>query len=185
MKREVGWVLLFAGAFAAAAADRPKAAFHPGGLETRIDRLPRHAVDVGRLVEAVARECRLEVAVDPAVAGEVSVERLPATARSILDAVLLPRGALYLVEDGVLRVMPEDAMRRYFRDRAVFRSFAGPLDPEMVRRLLETPDLVSTMGSLGFDPHAGLVCVRDLPSFADRVERILRPQRPGEVWITL
>jgi hypothetical protein len=125
------------------------------------------------MVETVAGQCGLEPVLADEVCGELSVERFPATARSILDSTLPRMGLLYLVEGENLYVMAEKDLRAYFQTRAVFRTYPARVTGSLLRRLLEAPDIVSTMGFLGIDPERGIVHIHDLPSFADRVEDLL------------
>jgi len=173
MKKELATVgVIGVLAFWAASSARPGL---PGaeGLDTVIRDLPHRVMTVREMVEILGNRCGMEVAVGDEVTGELSFERFPMTARSVLDSVLPSRGYLYLDDGGVLRVMRDDRLRAFFRDRAETRVYGAELTPGLVTRLLEGHDLVSTLGYLGLDPERGVVHVHDLPCYADRVERIL------------
>ena len=185
MIREVGRVLAFALLLAAAAVDRGASVRGAQGLDTVIHELPRHVIDVRRMVEAIGQQCGFEVILDDKVCGEISVERLPATGRSILTMALPGRGFLYVVEGRVLRVMPAEKLRAYFRTRAVSRSYAARVTPGLLSALMETPDVVSTMGYLRVDAEHGAIRVHDLPWFVNRVEEILVTWGDHEALITL
>jgi hypothetical protein len=145
------------------------------GLDTVITDLPPRPLSVRELVETIGGRCGMRTVLGDRVTGEVSFERFPVTARELLETVLPARGCLYLVEGDVLRVMSEDSLRRYFHARAETRVYGAQLTPDLTARLLETPDLVSTLGYLGVDPVRSVVHIHDLPCYADRVERILVP----------
>jgi type II secretory pathway component GspD/PulD (secretin) len=185
MRREAIRILVCVLLLGLGAADRGASIRGPHGLDTVIRELPRRVIDVRQMVEAVGQQCGLEVVVDQKVSGDLSVERLPATARSILREALPPKGFLYLTEGETLRVMTEPDLWMYFRSHAVSRSYDVQLTSDLMRRLLETPDVVSTMGYLGVDPERGVVKLHDLPCFVRRVEEILVASSGQEALITL
>lgn len=185
MRRELIRILVFGLLLAGGAAERGASIPRLQGLDTVIRELPRRVIGVREMVAVVGRECGFEVTLDDQVSGRLSIERLPTTARSILNATLPERGFLYLVEGQTLRVMPEEDLRGYFRRRAVSRAYSARVTPGLIRRLLDTPDLVSTMGYIGIDPNHGIVHVHDLPWFVRRVEEILVASSDHEVLITL
>jgi hypothetical protein len=144
-----------------------------GGLDTEITNLPPRPLSVRELVEIVGGRCGMQTVIADDVAGQVSFERFPVTARELLENVLPARSCLYLVEGDVLRVMREEPLRRYFQARAETRVYGARLTADLTARLLESPDLVSTLGYLGLDPERGVVHIHDLPCYADRVEKVL------------
>lgn len=187
MRRELSRVLILVFVLGGGAVDREASVpdLDLRGLDTLISEFPRRIMDVRQMVEIIGQECGLGVVLDDRVGGQLSVEHVPGTGRSILNAALPDKGLLYLMEKRTLRVMPEDDLRAYFRSRAVSRSYATRVTPDLMRSLLETPDLVSTMGYLAIDPEHGIVRVHDLPWFAARVEVFLGAWADRERLVTL
>jgi hypothetical protein len=173
MKFRIGMVVILAAWTAGVGESRHVCGGAGPGLDTVITDLPPRTMSVREMVEALGGRCGMRTVVGDGVTGEISFERFPVTARELLEEVLPARDCLYLAEDGVLRVMREDALRAYFRVRAETRVYGAELTPAVTARLLETPDLVSTLGCLRLDPERGIVHIHDLPCYADRVEKVL------------
>ena len=143
-------------------------------LDTVIGKIPEERMLLPDLLEFVAGECRLEYAFNGAAVPEVNSDGLGGSARSLLNTTLPSHGYQYVLEGKSLKVMSPEAMGCYFEQEAVTRIYEVEVTSRILQKLLSTPDVVSTLGSLEIYPDTGLVAIRDLPGYVAGLEKLLR-----------
>lgn len=86
----------------------------PMVADRRIERIDIVDQDVSLVVRSVAESLGLNYQIDPAVSGRVTARLSDVTLQEALDAIVLPSGATYTLQDNVLRVVPARFAMRIF-----------------------------------------------------------------------
>jgi MSHA biogenesis protein MshL len=92
----------------------PVTGLHGGPGERRIEQIEVVEQDLRVVLRSLAEGFGLDYQIDPGISGRVSARLQDVSLADALDAIVLPHGFTYVLQDDVLRVMPAQVASRIF-----------------------------------------------------------------------